>query len=621
MNKQILRWFVLAVVFVAFGAIETSLAQNNVTFQVRMSVQMRRGNFIPPGDTVWIKGSFDGWGAGAKLTFTGVDSMARVTLSRPTNDTVNYKFFKTARGGVDWEGDPNRRHIVSAGAQTVAPVWFNRDSVITTSVSVRFQVNMRVKMLEGTFRPDLGDSVRVPGSHNGWSTSSPSLTKNPTDSIYTLNATADQGSTISYKFFKTARGGIDWEGDPNRSFTVPTGGGNIPVTFFDRDSVVNTPVTATIRWQVDMTAFLQLGWFQPTNKDTMEVRGGMNGWGGAPRIILSRDPLTTATYFANASYSGTSGDLLQYKYFIDLDSAGAVTRFPGWNDDRDGHNYEHPYNRGDGNQQFTVNSSGNITPGPWYYSGINPRGVLLNTTDTVFVTYKVNMGPAKRAAVPFVPATDTVKIVLQDKLQNAAQLKSQGTYPYVVKAVPQVGGGDSLYQVTVRMVGKAHYGLLYSWRFTKMGGTEESEGAGLGTQNGYRTRYIQPLSANTFPRNYTAPQDTWLKNPPLPAETAPFTTDVKQDGNGIPVVYTLDQNYPNPFNPTTNIRYSIPEAAKVTLKVFNLLGQEVATLVNEQQQAGKFIAKFEANRLASGVYFYKLEAGKFSETKKMMLLK
>ncbi len=98
-------------------------------------------------------------------------------------------------------------------------------------------------------------------------------------------------------------------------------------------------------------------------------------------------------------------------------------------------------------------------------------------------------------------------------------------------------------------------------------------------------------------------------------------TDVAFQDMGIPEEYKLNQNYPNPFNPATRITYSIPENAKVTLKVFNLLGQEVAQLVNENQVRGNYVALFEANRLATGVYFYRLEAGKFTDTKKMLLLK
>jgi len=94
----------------------------------------------------------------------------------------------------------------------------------------------------------------------------------------------------------------------------------------------------------------------------------------------------------------------------------------------------------------------------------------------------------------------------------------------------------------------------------------------------------------------------------------------------IPLQYSLEQNYPNPFNPSTTIEYSVPQNGFVTLKIFNVLGKEVATLVNEQVDAGKHKVVFnshsgEARNLNSGVYFYKIESGNFAETKKMILLK
>lgn len=85
--------------------------------------------------------------------------------------------------------------------------------------------------------------------------------------------------------------------------------------------------------------------------------------------------------------------------------------------------------------------------------------------------------------------------------------------------------------------------------------------------------------------------------------------------------FSLSQNYPNPFNPATTIAYQIPEASFVTLKVYNLIGQQVAVLVNEFRQAGSFSARFEAANLPSGVYLYKLSAGKAVITKKMVLMK
>jgi len=89
----------------------------------------------------------------------------------------------------------------------------------------------------------------------------------------------------------------------------------------------------------------------------------------------------------------------------------------------------------------------------------------------------------------------------------------------------------------------------------------------------------------------------------------------------LPVEYQLHQNYPNPFNPTTVISFSLPQASNVTLKVYNALGQEVATLVNEFKAAQTHTVEFNASNLASGVYIYKLEAGNFSVSKKMILMK
>jgi hypothetical protein len=92
----------------------------------------------------------------------------------------------------------------------------------------------------------------------------------------------------------------------------------------------------------------------------------------------------------------------------------------------------------------------------------------------------------------------------------------------------------------------------------------------------------------------------------------------------------LQQNYPNPFNPSTSIQYAIGSTQFVTLQVYDLLGREVATLVNEEKPAGSYNAQFTMNnlpagrqgvQLSSGIYFYKLQAGDFVETKKMILLK
>lgn len=99
--------------------------------------------------------------------------------------------------------------------------------------------------------------------------------------------------------------------------------------------------------------------------------------------------------------------------------------------------------------------------------------------------------------------------------------------------------------------------------------------------------------------------------------------DIESDkiDNIIPNLYVLHQNYPNPFNPSTKIRYSIPSSSNVTIKVYDILGNEVATLLNEQKAAGNYEASFDGANLASGIYFYRLTASSFIQVKKMNLLK
>ena len=98
-------------------------------------------------------------------------------------------------------------------------------------------------------------------------------------------------------------------------------------------------------------------------------------------------------------------------------------------------------------------------------------------------------------------------------------------------------------------------------------------------------------------------------------------TSVEHIPSSIPKEFRLQQNYPNPFNPTTTIQFALPKQSVVTLKLFDILGREVATLVDEEMQPGEYKIVFEVKELASGVYFYRIQADGFVQSKKLTVLK
>ena len=112
--------------------------------------------------------------------------------------------------------------------------------------------------------------------------------------------------------------------------------------------------------------------------------------------------------------------------------------------------------------------------------------------------------------------------------------------------------------------------------------------------------------------------------------TFTYSNEIEVEVDFTPKEFVLYQNYPNPFNPTTKIKYTIPQSViaretkqshLVSLKVYDILGNEVATLVNEEKPAGSYEVEFSAIDLPSGIYFYQMKAGSFVKTKKMVLIK
>jgi hypothetical protein len=135
---------------------------------------------------------------------------------------------------------------------------------------------------------------------------------------------------------------------------------------------------------------------------------------------------------------------------------------------------------------------------------------------------------------------------------------------------------------------------------------------------------VRVTAANVTPGSYTltvtasGPNGTPVHQRTV-SITANTTTSITTEE--IPYTFKLEQNYPNPFNPVTKIGYSVAKVTDVKISVFNILGKEVASFVNEKQAPGNHYVLFNANSLTTGVYYYKIEAGGFSDVKKMILMK
>ena len=155
-------------------------------------------------------------------------------------------------------------------------------------------------------------------------------------------------------------------------------------------------------------------------------------------------------------------------------------------------------------------------------------------------------------------------------------------------------------------------------------------GTGNGNGVGFRTAYVSRVIAITvvgsdlyLGGNFTQ-ANVGGTSPIASACIARWnsgTSRVEQLSPTAPKTFLLEQNYPNPFNPSTTIRYQLPVASEVKLEVYDVLGKKIATLVNERQSAGSYQVVWNASGLSSGTYFYRLQAGTFTQTKKMILVK
>jgi hypothetical protein len=312
-----------------------------------------------------------------------------------------------------------------------------------------------------------------------------------------------------------------------------------------------------VTFQVNMKTQMKIKRFDKA-KDTVVVRGDFQGWGGNAYKLT--DPDGDSIYVGTFSVAGAPKKIT-YKY-VKLSPNVA------------GDQWETSSDRID-----SIPSTPMTLPTVWFS----------NDSTTVysdnFVTFQVNMKKQMKFA-NFDKAKDSV--VVRGDFNgwggNAQLLSDSNT--------------DSIYTLTFNITSVKK--IIYKFVIHKASGdTWESSSDRVDS------------TLNGAPRTEKV---VWFNNDST-------LTGVRLDDNAIVTTYELLQNYPNPFNPSTTINYAIPFDNLVTMKIYDILGQEVFTLVNEKQKAGRYQVSFDASRLSSGAYFYRIEAGSYTSLKKMMLLK
>mgnify|MGYP000541183107 CR=1 FL=1 len=267
--------------------------------------------------------------------------------------------------------------------------------------------------------------------------------------------------------------------------------------------------------------------------------------------------------------------------------------------------------------------------GHWYKQETN--GVF--TKKTYLIGFNSNIGDFNNDGIPDLVSqirfTDTVKVQFGTGVGDfSSSLISTKTNLNLGEIQPQVGdfNNDGKLDIFVATTFTPLKGIISDTLWYLLGngnGTFQNPipvKLGIDTLTSFQVADInndnyQDIIATRFTEVYTKNQIAIVLN------KGNTITTIKRELINIPENYTLQQNYPNPFNPTTEIQFQIPTNEKVILKVYNILGKEITTLLNQEMQAGAYQIPFNASSLTSGIYYYRLTAGKFSETKKMIMIK
>jgi len=664
-----------SVVNVTF-TVNMATVQDTITSNYDVSVN---GYFKSNGNQTFEGGETTSWDASATAQLTNIGGdYWQGTFQMVQGDTLHYKYRYNLEGvtGRDEAGvtisnpDGNDLRFVIAESDVELDVeYFNTVSNATIaqtspfvdkadSIGVLFRVNVGAQVQDGTFDPET-HSVSVRGSLAplAWDATALELTaETPSGDNYFYSGVAYFDSTtiadgtgefdVRHKFFlNNGTGDSGYESTPDRDVIFGTlQDTTLQYKFFSNRPPTDAKLIDTqVGFEVNVGILEGLELFN-SSFDTVYVRGQ----GKLPSTTMTyNDPLGVYELLNVDVTSAAVGASDKYKYYIRWanarDSVASDLYLPGINASSSG--WEEPGLTGGTDRLFTFIDAAEQPVVSHFYNGLEPEARL--TADNVeggaiSITFSIDMSPATDAGTNtntlFNPASDSVFLYVDTPffaLTNGLSTAGDGGEFFITQTKQEIerllftdDNDDMVYELNLDLTLPTlnHIGFRVAYgEALSADGQLVANGGGFDAGRRYY-QYIQPqvdAQGNvTWPSTFAFPELTWQQSN-LPFETAPdYQTVGIEDPQGTVEGFRLNQNYPNPFNPSTAISFNLPNAANVTLSVYNVLGQRVATLLNNRKYtSGSHTLNFDASNLASGVYIYRLEAGSFTSLKRMTLIK
>jgi hypothetical protein len=621
------------------------------------------------------------WDTGINLTNVGGDYWERIIQALP-GDTIFYKFvalFDVNTPTFHWAGweghfsagvtgsENNRALIVgnkdttlplayfNGWENTLAPYWRPFEKK-TDTIAVYFRVNMGGVVFDPASQTvDVRGGTPM-GTDNPWITIK-TLTRE-TNSVnggsfwsgvaYVPKASVTPGAQQQFKF--VINNPDTWESINNRSFTFTTNLTNVSQdttiawVYFNNAPPRGPQVASTVNFRLRLDALEKAGLFNRGLGDKVAITGA-KGWPPSGFTFETEPTMLKMTYVPSIQewvlsepFTLFPQTAIIYKYFIAFDTSRVS---PGSNNYIPGldlvNGWEEPGVTGGADRNYSFQAvSDQTVPGDFgadqqFFNSLPPNSVI---TTPIRLTFNIDMAPATNVTTNptnplFRPGIDTVFIQFDGCLISITQgLTMYGTDNRVRLSDLD---GDGKYTGSIDLNPPTFYQVCYRLVYTSPTG-EVSNGGGV--QRGRRYyQYIAPTQVNAdgsvvWPSSYTLGLMPW-KASDLTVEDPPnltVVTGVGRDASDVPRSYALYQNYPNPFNPSTVITYMVPENARVRIEIYNVLGQKVRSLLDQEQAPGTHSVVWNTEsdqgpHVSSGMYLVKLQAGSFSQIKKMILMK